>query len=49
LPVPFMYVGQRQLSLKDGGSLADVAPTLLALLDVEQPAEMTGQNLVTLL
>jgi 2,3-bisphosphoglycerate-independent phosphoglycerate mutase len=48
LPVPFMYVGKRQLSLRDGGSLADVAPTLLAMLDIEQPAEMTGQSLVEL-
>ncbi len=46
LPVPFAYVGQRALSLKDNGSLADVAPTLLKMLDVEQPAEMTGQSLV---
>jgi 2,3-bisphosphoglycerate-independent phosphoglycerate mutase len=48
LPVPFVYVGARQLSLRDGGSLADVAPTMLALLEVEQPAEMTGQSLVQL-
>ncbi|GAB3112705.1 2,3-bisphosphoglycerate-independent phosphoglycerate mutase [Aestuariicella hydrocarbonica] len=48
LPVPFVYVGPRQLDLKSGGSLADVAPTMLALLGVEQPAEMTGQNLVEL-
>jgi 2,3-bisphosphoglycerate-independent phosphoglycerate mutase len=48
LPVPFVYVGARQLSLQDGGSLADVAPTMLALLEVEQPAEMTGRSLVQL-
>jgi len=33
------------LSLADGGILADVAPTALALLGVEQPAEMTGRSL----
>jgi 2,3-bisphosphoglycerate-independent phosphoglycerate mutase len=46
LPVPFAYVGQRSLSLKDNGSLADVAPTLLNMLNVKQPVEMTGQSLV---
>ncbi|MCW8126249.1 2,3-bisphosphoglycerate-independent phosphoglycerate mutase [Microbulbifer halophilus] len=46
LPVPFVYVGERKLSLRDGGSLADVAPTMLALMDLPQPAEMTGQSLV---
>jgi 2,3-bisphosphoglycerate-independent phosphoglycerate mutase len=34
------------LSLADGGVLADVAPTALALLGVEQPAEMTGHSLL---
>jgi 2,3-bisphosphoglycerate-independent phosphoglycerate mutase len=34
------------LSLADGGILADVAPTALALLGVEQPAEMTGRSLL---
>jgi 2,3-bisphosphoglycerate-independent phosphoglycerate mutase len=48
LPVPFAYVGPRSLTLKDDGSLADVAPTMLALLEVEQPAEMTGRSLVEL-
>lgn len=46
LPVPFVYVGERRLSLRDGGSLADVAPTMLALMDLPQPEEMTGHSLV---
>ncbi len=46
LPVPFAYLGHRELTLKDNGSLADVAPTLLNMLGVEQPAEMTGTSLV---
>ncbi|AOS96119.1 2,3-bisphosphoglycerate-independent phosphoglycerate mutase [Microbulbifer aggregans] len=46
LPVPFVYIGERKLSLRDGGSLADVAPTMLALMDLPQPAEMTGHSLV---
>ncbi len=48
LPVPLVYVGDRKLSLEDGGSLADIAPTMLALLDMPQPAEMTGRNLAKL-
>ncbi|GAA5315799.1 MAG: 2,3-bisphosphoglycerate-independent phosphoglycerate mutase [Candidatus Pelagadaptatus aseana] len=48
LPVPFVYAGPRQLNLKDDGSLADVAPTMLDLLGVAQPADMTGRSLVEL-
>jgi 2,3-bisphosphoglycerate-independent phosphoglycerate mutase len=32
--------------LRDGGILADVAPTALALLGIDQPAEMTGASLL---
>ena len=46
-PVPFLYYGQRQLSIREGGVLADVAPTMLTLLDLPIPAEMTGKSLVT--
>lgn len=46
LPVPFAYLGHRPLTLRDNGSLADVAPTLLNMLNIEQPAEMTGKSLV---
>ncbi|MEX2473846.1 2,3-bisphosphoglycerate-independent phosphoglycerate mutase [Marinobacter sp.] len=45
-PVPLVYTGPRQVSLKDDGSLSDVAPTLLALMGLDQPAEMTGHSLV---
>lgn len=48
LPVPFVYVGKREARLKSGGSLADVAPTMLALLCVAQPKEMTGCSLLEL-
>lgn len=44
-PVPVMLVGRPGFALKDG-RLADVAPTLLALMGVPQPAEMTGHSLV---
>jgi 2,3-bisphosphoglycerate-independent phosphoglycerate mutase len=33
------------MKLRGGGALEDVAPTLLALLDLEQPPEMTGKDL----
>ncbi len=46
LPVPFVYVGGRNLRLNKGGSLADVAPTILALMNLKQPDEMTGRSLV---
>ena len=47
LPVPLVYVGDRQLSLDSDGSLADIAPTMLALMGLEQPEEMTGRSLVS--
>ncbi|HWK54550.1 MAG TPA: 2,3-bisphosphoglycerate-independent phosphoglycerate mutase, partial [Hyphomicrobiales bacterium] len=45
-PVPLVYVGPRDAELLPDGSLCDVAPTLLALMDLPQPAEMTGRSLV---
>ena len=39
--------GARPVALREGGRLADVAPTLLALLGLRQPAEMTGESLIT--
>ena len=44
-PVPVIVVDDRQLPLRNG-SLADVAPTILALMDMEKPAEMTGSSLL---
>lgn len=46
-PVPFMLInGQGKYELKDTGALCDVAPTILQLLGIKQPAEMTGQSLI---
>jgi 2,3-bisphosphoglycerate-independent phosphoglycerate mutase len=45
-PVP-VIVTVDGVTLRDGGVLADVAPTLLAMLGVEQPAEMSGQSLIS--
>ena len=45
--VPFVYVGtQKSMRIADGGVLSDVAPTLLSLMGLEQPTEMTGKPLV---
>lgn len=47
-PVPFVYIGERTgAKLREGGALRDVAPTLLDLLGLPQPAEMTGTSLFT--
>lgn len=45
-PVPLVYVGPRKIRLKDDGSLSDIAPSLLTLMDLEQPREMSGHSLV---
>jgi len=45
-PVPVVLVGgPAGAGLRDG-RLADVAPTILALLGLDQPSEMTGQSLI---
>lgn len=43
--VPLVHVGGSN-SLLDGGNLADLAPTMLAILGVQQPPEMTGRSLI---
>jgi 2,3-bisphosphoglycerate-independent phosphoglycerate mutase len=47
-PVPVIVTvdDADHLRLRDGGVLADVAPTLLAMLGIEQPAEMSGRSLL---
>ncbi|KUI97085.1 2,3-bisphosphoglycerate-independent phosphoglycerate mutase [Vibrio sp. MEBiC08052] len=45
LPVPLIYVGNQAIQLKDGGKLSDLAPTMLALTEMEIPAEMSGKVL----
>ena len=44
-PVPFILVGDKA-ELRDGGCLADVAPTVLRFMGIQQPAEMTGKSLI---
>lgn len=45
-PVPLVVVGAGGVQLREGGVLADLAPTMLKLLELEQPEEMTGKSLI---
>ena len=45
-PVPFVYVSDNKSAKVEDGKLADVAPSILYLLGLEQPKEMTGKNLI---
>jgi len=45
-PVPLVYFGPRRLRLGEGGSLRDIAPTMLALLELPHPDAMTGRSLL---
>ena len=51
-PVPLIVVtpdpvsAVTRIALREGGILADVAPTLLALLGVPQPPQMSGKSLI---
>ncbi len=46
-PVPFILVNAEPgTKLREGGCLADIAPTLIELMGMEQPKEMTGKSLL---
>ena len=45
-PVPFCVVNYPCKLREEGGKLADIAPTMLKILGLEQPAEMDGQSLI---
>lgn len=45
-PVSFIAIGRQYIGLRPSGILADVAPTVLDLLNLPQPDEMTGQSLL---
>ena len=45
-PVPFVYVTEDKKATTDNGILADVAPSLLHIMGLKQPAEMTGKDLI---
>jgi 2,3-bisphosphoglycerate-independent phosphoglycerate mutase len=46
-PVPFIVISEdaKQFTLKSGGSLRDISPTLLGMLGIDEPKEMTGADL----
>ena len=46
-PVPLVYVGPQQIRFNSGGVLSDIAPTLLRLMHLPVPKEMTGRVLLT--
>lgn len=51
-PVPFLVIKKELLGTKtviSPGSLADVAPTILAIMNIEKPKQMTGNNLIRLI
>ena len=45
-PVPFIYVTENKDAKVQNGALADVAPSILDIMGLEQPAEMTGKSLL---
>ncbi len=45
-PVPFVYVTENKAAKVENGILADVAPSILHIMGLEQPADMTGKNLI---
>lgn len=45
--VPFVVVGCGNVTLKDGGRLCDVIPTLLDIMNIPLPTEMTGRSLIS--
>lgn len=48
-PVPFVYLGRKAQITSQEGRLSDIAPTILTLLNLPIPAEMTGHSLLKLL
>ncbi|NLP27689.1 MAG: 2,3-bisphosphoglycerate-independent phosphoglycerate mutase [Clostridia bacterium] len=45
-PVPFIYIAKDAKEMREGGVLADIAPTMLQAMNLEVPAEMTGKSLI---
>lgn len=45
-PVPFIYVGNKAVSVRSGGKLCDIAPTILDLMGMDKPKQMTGESLL---
>jgi len=47
-PIPFIFIGREATIIKDDGKLSDIAPTMLYLMGLPKPPEMTGTSLVKL-
>ena len=47
-PVPFIVVSEelKSAKLKEDGRLSDIAPTVLSMMNLEQPEQMTGHSLI---
>lgn len=45
-PVPLVHIAESPVQLADGGRLCDIAPTMLALMGLPIPKEMTGKSLI---
>ncbi len=45
-PVPLLAIGLGDVQLREGGRLADLAPTMLSVLNLEKPAAMSGESLI---
>ena len=45
-PVPMIVVGAGNVKLNEGGRLSDLIPTLLDMMNIDKPAEMTGKSLI---
>ena len=44
--VPFIIVDNKQYNLRETGALCDIAPTVLDLMEIKQPVEMTGKSMI---
>ncbi len=47
-PVPLIYMTNEDISLRHGGALKDLAPTILGIIGFEKPAQMKGEDLRTI-
>ncbi len=45
-PVPFIIIDSKKYDLKESGALSDIAPTVLEILGIEKPQEMTGESMI---
>ena len=45
-PVPLVVIGAGDVTLREGGTLADLSPTILKLIKLPQPSEMTGTSII---